>query len=232
MAKSRVKHKHPQIQTVAVQGAQRVLTPKILWPYWDYSQNGGVGLDKYQEIDSDTFPSNEILYRNYQIFTEASGAYINRGNPQGISLGIKEFWDTFTQSADILFADAYFAPIHYRRLMLELNKLSNGRGGILQKRIHIYGRNNIQLLRECASKSRKNYPKVYMNCSIEIGELPSKGIDIHDRFAIMDGEIWHCGAAVGGMHGSLSAVTRGWQDTENRMKTFFINKGVNELVYK
>ena len=94
------------MQTVAVPSVQRALTPKILWPYWDYSQNGGVGLDKYREIDSDTFPSNNILYQNYRIYDEASDADKDRGNPRGISLGIKEFWDTLAQSEDILFADS------------------------------------------------------------------------------------------------------------------------------
>ena len=35
---------------------------------------------------------------------------------------------------------------------------------------------------------------------------------IHDRFAWIDGEIWHFGAAVGGMHAGYHAVSSGWKD--------------------
>lgn len=90
----------------------------------------------------------------------------------------------------------------------------------------------MNLLRSSAEKMKREYPEVYSSHTIEIGELPSKGIEVHDRFAIMDGEIWHCGAAVGGMHGSLSAVSRGWEDIENRMAKFFMEKGEHVIVYK
>ncbi|WP_458127569.1 hypothetical protein [Pseudomonas sp. Z2-11] len=33
---------------------------------------------------------------------------------------------------------------------------------------------------------------------------------IHDRFAIIDNELWHFGATVGGFHRDVNAVSRGW----------------------
>jgi hypothetical protein len=33
---------------------------------------------------------------------------------------------------------------------------------------------------------------------------------VHDRFAIMDGELWHFGATTGGLHRQVSAASRGW----------------------
>ncbi|MDA8500449.1 MULTISPECIES: hypothetical protein [unclassified Citrobacter] len=44
---------------------------------------------------------------------------------------------------------------------------------------------------------------------------------IHDRFAIIDDELWHFGATVGGFHTSLSAVSRGWCAIETGAADFF-----------
>jgi hypothetical protein len=33
---------------------------------------------------------------------------------------------------------------------------------------------------------------------------------VHDRFAIIDGELWHFGATTGGLHRQVNAASRGW----------------------
>lgn len=43
----------------------------------------------------------------------------------------------------------------------------------------------------------------------------------HDRFAIVDGELWHFGATVGGGHSSLTAATRGWCAVQTGAADFF-----------
>nr|WP_263010480.1 hypothetical protein [Pseudomonas sp. VE 267-6A] len=44
---------------------------------------------------------------------------------------------------------------------------------------------------------------------------------IHDRFAIIDDELWHFGATVGGFHRSVSAASRGWDVNAHRAIDFF-----------
>lgn len=44
---------------------------------------------------------------------------------------------------------------------------------------------------------------------------------IHDRFAIIDSELWHFGATVGGFHSQVSAVTRGWDAAKHGAIEFF-----------
>ena len=39
---------------------------------------------------------------------------------------------------------------------------------------------------------------------------------IHDRFAIIDDELWHFGATVGGLHDQVNAATRGWDANEHK----------------
>ncbi|MNP36873.1 hypothetical protein D3C76_1302900 [compost metagenome] len=49
-----------------------------------------------------------------------------------------------------------------------------------------------------------------------------KGFDhIHDRFAIIDNELWHFGATVGGLHRDVNAASRGWDADIHGAKDFF-----------
>ena len=44
---------------------------------------------------------------------------------------------------------------------------------------------------------------------------------VHDRFAIIDDELWHFGATVGGLHQDVNAATRGWDVDDNDALRFF-----------
>jgi hypothetical protein len=43
----------------------------------------------------------------------------------------------------------------------------------------------------------------------------------HDRFAIIDEELWHWGASVGGTHHQVNAYSRGWPAAEKRANAYF-----------
>lgn len=58
---------------------------------------------------------------------------------------------------------------------------------------------------------------------------------VHDRFAIIDDELWHFGAAVAGLHRELSATTRGWHVNDCDAERFFQeawNADLNEKARK
>ena len=44
---------------------------------------------------------------------------------------------------------------------------------------------------------------------------------LHDRFAIVDGSLWHFGSTVGGGHPSLTAASGPWSASQTRAKEFF-----------
>lgn len=44
---------------------------------------------------------------------------------------------------------------------------------------------------------------------------------LHDRFAIVDDELWHFGATVGGFHADVSAASRGWRASDHGAIDFF-----------
>ena len=51
--------------------------------------------------------------------------------------------------------------------------------------------------------------------------LGSKFPYVHDRFAIVDNELWHFGATVGGLHNLVNAATRGWNAIAHEAVRFF-----------
>jgi hypothetical protein len=50
-----------------------------------------------------------------------------------------------------------------------------------------------------------------MNCSFRVRRHLG---NVHDRFAVVDDELWHFGSTVGGAHQAFSAVSRGWSSEE------------------
>lgn len=59
-------------------------------------------------------------------------------------------------------------------------------------------------------------------CVIEVRFTLTQSFDyIHDRFAIIDDELWHFGATVGGFHSQVSAATRGWRASDHGALDFF-----------
>lgn len=59
-------------------------------------------------------------------------------------------------------------------------------------------------------------------CVIEVRFTLTQNFDyIHDRFAIIDDELWHFGATVGGFHSQVSAATRGWRASDHGAVDFF-----------
>jgi hypothetical protein len=60
-------------------------------------------------------------------------------------------------------------------------------------------------------------PEVEWRTSIKL----AGGLPCHDRFAIVDHELWHFGATVGGSHRSLNAFSRGWDAAAHGAVEFF-----------
>lgn len=44
---------------------------------------------------------------------------------------------------------------------------------------------------------------------------------LHDRFAVLDDELWHFGSTVGGTHSKMNAATRGWDANATNAIQFF-----------
>ena len=46
---------------------------------------------------------------------------------------------------------------------------------------------------------------------------------VHDRFALVDDDLWHWGASVGGLHRGIHAVSHGWSDAAPGFRDLFLD---------
>lgn len=67
----------------------------------------------------------------------------------------------------------------------------------------------------------ENRAKLAPPITIEVSFNLSNANCIHDRFAIIDNELWHFGATVGGFHRDVNAVSRGWNADAHDALQFF-----------
>lgn len=75
---------------------------------------------------------------------------------------------------------------------------------------------------KCADFLSKRRLRGEGRCNIEVLFALSKTFGyVHDRFAIIDNELWHFGATVGGFHAQVNAATRGWNASDHNSKEFF-----------
>lgn len=59
-------------------------------------------------------------------------------------------------------------------------------------------------------------------CRIEVRMHLTQNCNfIHDRFAIVDDELWHFGGTAGGFQASISAASRGWRAADHGAIDFF-----------
>jgi phosphatidylserine/phosphatidylglycerophosphate/cardiolipin synthase-like enzyme len=79
-----------------------------------------------------------------------------------------------------------------------------------------------QQFREHGEKISKSRSKGAPQCVIEVRFTLTQNFDyVHDRFAIIDDELWHFGATVGGFYSLVSAATRGWRASDHGAEEFF-----------
>jgi len=72
----------------------------------------------------------------------------------------------------------------------------------------------------CARASEVNSLTRYRLGTIQI-EVKFTLQYVHDRFAIIDDELWHFGATVGGLHNEVNAASRGWNVDDHNAIQFF-----------
>lgn len=197
----------PKIEKLA---EKKEYHPQLLWPNFRYI------MGKVYEEDEMIFSGDSKSMKNQK------RAFSDIQRKEKYSPGSNTFWNCFRVSSDILFVDNFFDENAYRRMLRELKEVFKARDKF-KKSIQIYCLDKYIEVCNLHSKSVKDNVEMFTFFSVKINRLEMRN-STHDRFAIMNQEIWHCGAAVGGMHGSLSALSRGWKDENDYLKKYFCGK--------
>ena len=186
----------------------------LYWPIYSYD-NDGWGIVK---TDMSSFPCNDVIVNSYKLAKEwrsaqDSNRLVLQGRPVRGSVGIndEEFWSNLGDCTVAYIVDKKFSPAEFKLMLSFLQKDKN----ISLQSISIFCRNDVDELHELNNKREKTE----FNIAIyQIPELPL--YEIHDRFAVLDDEIWHFGGTVGGINPQLTAYSRGWKDYDGSFREY------------
>lgn len=182
-------------------------TPRIFWPT---SKNG-------KAIDSSNFPALPYVRQKHQ-------AGIN-------ALMSPTFFEATKVAENIIWIlDHYILDEdeNYERKMEYLENILRSSAAnevkfIVPKK-DATRRSAETLLKVASNIRQKNDIRTSLNLEVRYYNSSKKSpseLMPHDRFAIIDKELWHFGATVAGLHNSLNAVTRGWSAELRMAKQFF-----------
>jgi hypothetical protein len=191
--------------------------------FWPCHIQKGWSLNNPEVITEDRFlcPDNAEVLSSANAFKaikdlprSGSGKRINSRNPLRSLL----FWRSFIKSESVFFADNYFVDDNVHEVVIDEIKRGKlvGQG---PRSIIIFS--NTRKHREIA---RYMLGQLNINgtgqCSIEVFNFPPE-YEIHDRFALFDSKIWHCGTTVGGVHQAFHAISGSWEDAGGGMQRLF-----------
>lgn len=74
-----------------------------------------------------------------------------------------------------------------------------------------------EIRQQLAEGNRRPILKAELLCELKRRSPPYH----HDRFALLDSEVWHFGATVGGIHEHLNAFSYGWHNRDVKFSDFF-----------
>ena len=178
--------------------------PQLLWPSIRY----GNGIERE---DATHFPdAREIRDRRDSI--KAGNEFSLRAFEEAVEdaevhvLLLDRHFDK--QGADILVGALVLSQVRKVRLLTGRGRLADADRKELEN----------ALTQSCNEGRQDSYQvAVRWRATLSTDDFPF----LHDRFAIIDGALWHFGATVGGGHSDLTAVSGPWSATATRAVSFF-----------
>jgi hypothetical protein len=202
----------PPFIDVAAQPTRALPEPRMFWPtFRGYGDGGG--------SDSTAFPSlTAIKARRAARPPEALNVFVE---------AVRGAQDRILVLDDFLFKalEGQSAQSRYEQILLwlpdglianDIRFLTNACGDSTQQ-------NEIRkLFNERVTAINHRAPRRHGTAQIEIKFSLGRSFPyVHDRFAIIDNELWHFGATVGGLHSLVNAATRGWNAEAHEAVRFF-----------
>ena len=195
----------------------------LLFPGWTSPPDPCPNLESC-EIGKPYCWEYDFSWRNTLSAYEKIQSKLERQAVEGIipSPGISQFWDSIRAAhTRIYFYDRHFGPSDLCRVLQ-----------VLKHRQQFIDAGTIKFLiianlAEQAGEFKRQFlrllnSKEHLPARIDISILSTNGDDqVHDRFALVDNNIWHFGVKVGSMHKSISACSGPWKDENERMRKFF-----------
>ena len=197
--------------------------PSLLFPAWtiptdsvtdpEQFENHVEGCWEYRRDCSQLLNSYDII-----------AGYLRNVNICGINPkpGVSIFWKEIRNAQHHVFMfDSHIRPEEFCRILC-----------LLKQREKFCDARTIKLLllTEMSKQTKNTMREMYNTEQSNITKthvciLPThwnSSFYIHDRFALIDDNIWHFGATIGAMHRSYNAFSGPWHDNNRSMLKFFL----------
>jgi hypothetical protein len=192
----------PPIVDVAPTAA---LAPRILWPTMVLGDRG------YIEDDLEFFPEKASYYERLKL---GIGGAMSSAFRSAVRVARQRVWLLDEQLLRDDQSRDRLGELFYETGASDLRIVTASKEGATER---------AQFLRELEPDLRAHALgtppriRIYLNFNKSVSGVP----EVHDRFAIIDDVLWHCGATIGGMHNQINAMTYGWSALKTRAVDFF-----------
>lgn len=194
--------------------------------YWRKFNHGHCQTTVERESEFTSFPFDHLgeIAQSHQAFTNY------RQNSNNL-LGSHAFWQAFRASQTIFIIDQYFDALCLQRIRKESTMAVKSYDGPKTQFITIFTNETIKNI-DNGEQINSDYDMsshitVYNFTDAGLNAPSDKKAGIHDRIALLDDQIWHCGATIAGMHPGVNALSGGWPDKGERMYKFFVHLASN-----
>lgn len=194
-------------------------SPRLYW--CDFTPASGV---QSPHPDTHTRETTWFPFAHLDAVGCSAAAFARYRADHGRLLGSPAFWQAFRACQQAYLIDSFFDQHAYATLVATvygtpLNDQPLGR------QVVIFTEKKITLDHEemAATAGAKEAADIHVFHFSEAGLSASKDVNVsvHDRFALLDEAIWHCGGTIGGMHPQIGALSGGWPDEQGRLRIFF-----------
>jgi hypothetical protein len=178
--------------------------PRIVWPTMV------LGDSSYEESDLNCFPEEDSCRERFKLGIGGAKSRVFR---DAVRLAQHRLWLLDEQllrndeSCDRLLELFYVTGAWDIRVVTASKEGAKQRAARLKE------------LERDLGRGRSDAPpriQFFLNLSQQSG-MP----EVHDRFAVVDDVLWHCGATIGGLHNAINAMTFGWSALDTRAIVFF-----------
>jgi hypothetical protein len=194
----------PTVPQIDFADGARAGVPQIVWPTMLRAESG------YVEGDAKRFPNVDEYYARRAL---GIGGAMSAEFRSAVRLARDRIWVL----DDYLFADSKSAERLITALLdtaaMDIKLATSEKAGAKEW---------ARCLRDLLPDFQRRNPATRIQVSLNLRKTELRNmVDVHDRFAVIDDVLWHCGATIGGLHHEINAMTFGWSAHETKAFEFF-----------
>lgn len=193
--------------------ASQAQAASLLWPILEPGSGSS-----YHLAEKTEFPDLSAKVQGSPAFPYDSGKETYRKAIKNCNLYFanSRFWKSFAWARSPYFLDKYFYRDSSWKMLLAMLDYMDRQSARLPEIIHVFVyENDVTAAQE---KINDDLAKLNLeDTSIQVWEAPDYA---HDRFALFDNQLWHCGASAAGSHPGMNAISGPWPDMGNKFRNF------------